>query len=149
MTSAERIREHVKHLRLRIERLRALQQVTLSEYATDYDKRDLIEHNFRIATESCSDIALLLVARLGLSEPSRRRDVFEELVKANRLEVQLARKLADVTSLRNRLVHQYLAVEPVLMLEHLQTDLEYFDQFAATAIGWADELDQTTSSTEQ
>ena len=51
MTSAERIREHVKHLRLRIERLRALQQVALSEYATDYDKRDLIEHNFRIATE--------------------------------------------------------------------------------------------------
>lgn len=46
MTSADRIREHVKHLRLRIERLRAWQTTTLEEYAADLDRRDVIEHNF-------------------------------------------------------------------------------------------------------
>ena len=94
MTSAERIREHVKHLQQRLERLRALQSVTLAEYAKDADKRDLIEHNYRIVAESCSDIALLLVARLGLPEPAHRREVFEVLKNANRLSAELAGKLA-------------------------------------------------------
>ncbi len=149
MSNAERIKEHVKHLRLRIERLRALQNVTLAEYTANFDKRDLIEHNFRIAAESCSDMALLLTARLGLPEPAHRRDVFEALVKANQLEADLAKKLADATSLRNRLVHQYLTIEPDRMLEHLQHDLEYFEQFAAVAIGWADKLGEKPAATEE
>ena len=142
MTSAERIREHVKHLRQRIERLRALQNTTLAEYTADSDRRDLIEHNFRIAIESCSDIALLVVAKLSLSEPAHRRDIFEVLANANRLPTELAQMLADLTSLRNRLVHGYLTVEPVLMLQHLQDDLQPLEQFAAVAIGWADELEK-------
>lgn len=141
MNSAERIREHVKHLRLRIERLRNLQSTTLAGYAADFDKRDLIEHNFRIAVESCADISLLMVARLSLPEPAHRRDVFEILANARLLRTELAAKLADIVSLRNRLVHQYLAVEPTLMLEHLRDDVSLFDEFAAIATGWADELD--------
>ena len=123
--------------------MRALQATTVEEYNTDFDKHDLIDHNFRIAVESCSDIALLLVARLGLPEPARRRDVFETLVNVSRLSNTLAAKLADLTGLRNRLVHQYLDTDPDIMLQHLRDDLKYFDEFAATAIGWADELDST------
>ena len=140
MTSAERIKEHVKHLQQRIERLRALQSTTLAEYAVNFDKHDLIEHNFRIAVENCSDIALLVNARLGLPEPARRRDVFVELANAGHLSIDLAQKLAELTSLRNRLIHQYLTVDPVIMLQHLRDDVKYFEQFAAIAIGWADEL---------
>lgn len=142
MTSAERIREHVKHLQQRIERLRALQKTTLAEYAADADRRDLIEHNFRVAVESCSDLALLLAARLGLPEPAHRRDVFEVLANANRLSTDLAKTLADLTGLRNLLVHRYLTVEPILMLQHLQNDLQPLEQFAAIAISWAEELDK-------
>jgi len=141
MSNAERIREHVKHLQQRLERLRALQSVTLAEYAKDADKRDLIEHNYRIVAESCSDIALLLVARLGLPEPAHRREVFEVLKNANRLSAELAGKLAEATSTRNRLVHQYLTIDPVKMLDHLQNDVKFFAELAAIAIGWADELD--------
>lgn len=143
MTSADRIREHVKHLRLRIERLRALQTTTLEEYAADLDRRDVIEHNFQIAIKSCSDIALLLVARLGLPEPAHRRDVYKTLSDADRLPADLAQKLADVTSLRNLLVHQYLAVEPVRLLQRLHDDLTFLEQFAAFAIGWSEELDNS------
>jgi uncharacterized protein YutE (UPF0331/DUF86 family) len=113
-------------LQQRLERLRALQSVTLAEYAKDADKRDLIEHNYRIVAESCSDIALLLVARLGLPD---------------RLSAELAGKLAEATSTRNRLVHQYLTIDPVKMLDHLQNDVKFFAELAAIAIGWADELD--------
>jgi len=141
MSNAERIREHVKHLQQRLERLRALQSVTLAEYTKDADKRDLIEHNYRIVAESCSDIALLLVARLGLPEPAHRREVFEVLKNANRLSAELAGKLAEATSTRNRLVHQYLTIDPVKMLDHLQNDVKFFAELAAIAIGWADELD--------
>ncbi|HKZ69384.1 MAG TPA: DUF86 domain-containing protein [Anaerolineales bacterium] len=125
----------------RLERLRALQSVTLAEYTKDADKRDLIEHNYRIVAESCSDIALLLVARLGLPEPAHRREVFEVLKNANRLSAELAGKLAEATSTRNRLVHQYLTIDPVKMLDHLQNDVKFFAELAAIAIGWADELD--------
>jgi uncharacterized protein YutE (UPF0331/DUF86 family) len=149
MTSADRIKEHVKHLQFRVERLRALQSTTLAEYAADFDRRDLIEHNFRIAIESCSDIALLLVARLGLPEPAHRRDVFGELADSGRLPHELATKLAELTSLRNLLVHRYLTVEPVRLLQHLREDLKYFEQFAATAIGWADELEKPPSLSAQ
>lgn len=146
MTSAERIREHVKHLRQRIDRLRALQAVALEDYAADFDKRDLIHHNFRVAVESCSDIALMLAARLGLPEPSHRRDVFEALADVGRLSRDLAQKLAGLTSMRNVLVHQYLTIDPALMLQSLRDDVKYFEEFAATAVGWADELEQTNQT---
>jgi uncharacterized protein YutE (UPF0331/DUF86 family) len=128
-------------LQHRIERLRTLQSTTLAEYAADSDRRDLIEHNLRVAIESCSDIALLLAARLGLPEPTHRRDVFGELANTHRLPTDLANTLAELTSLRNLLVHRYLTVEPVRMLQHLQSDLRPLEQFAAIAIGWADELE--------
>jgi uncharacterized protein YutE (UPF0331/DUF86 family) len=118
-----------------------LQVTTLQQYASDFDRRDLIEHNFRVAIESCSDIALLVTARLRLREPHYRRDVYDTLVQANRLSKDLANKLADLTSLRNLLVHRYLAVEPVKMLKHLHEDLTSFDDFTAIALGWADEFD--------
>jgi len=88
-----------------------------------------------------ADIALLLVARLGLPEPAHRREVFEVLKNANRLSAELAGKLAEATSTRNRLVHQYLTIDPVKMLDHLQNDVKFFAELAAIAIGWADELD--------
>jgi uncharacterized protein YutE (UPF0331/DUF86 family) len=141
MDSGERIKEHVKHLQFRVDRLRELQGTTLHQYATDFDKRDLIEHNFRVAIESCSDIALLVAARLKLREPQHRRDVYNTLAQANRLPKDLASKLADLTSLRNLLVHRYLAVEPTKMLKHLQEDLTVFDNFTSIAIGWSDEFD--------
>jgi len=106
----------------------------------------LIDHNFRVAVESCSDIALLLVARLGLSEPAHRRDVFSAVTKAGRLPVDLAHQLADLTSLRNRLVHQYMTVDPVLMLNHLHNSIKHIEQFAAFAIGWADELEKLSAT---
>lgn len=141
MDSAERIREHAKPLQQRIERLRGLQNTTIAGYAADFDKRDLIEHNFRVAIESCADIALLIVARLGLPEPTQRRDVFAALQQAGRLTPELAKKLAGLTSMRNVLVHQYLTIDPTIMFQTLQNDLQYFEEFEAVAIGWAEELE--------
>ncbi len=149
MTNAERIREHVKHLRFRVDRLRELQGATLQQYATNFDKRDLIEHNFRVAIESCSDIALLVSARLGLREPEHRRDIYDTLAANNRITNELAKQLAELTSLRNLLVHRYLAVEPVKMLKHLKEDLTIFDQFMAMAVGWADEFESSQDSDDQ
>ena len=146
MTSAEHIREHVKHLQQRLEKLLALQGTTLAEYAADSDRRDLIEHNLRIAIESCSDIALLVVARLGLPEPAHRRDVYEALTNAGKLPKGLAQKLADLTSLRNRLVHRYMTVDPVTVLDHLHNSLKDIQELAGYAIGWADELERPSTN---
>jgi predicted nucleotidyltransferase len=77
------------------------------------------------------------------------QDVFGELADAGRLPHDLAAKLADLTGLRNLLVHRYLTVEPVRLPQHLRDDLKYFEQFAAAAIGWADELEQPPSSSGQ
>ncbi|MBI4770118.1 MAG: DUF86 domain-containing protein [Chloroflexi bacterium] len=122
-----------------------MQAATLEDYAKDADTRDLIEHNFRVAVESCSDLALLYAAHLRLPEPARRRDVFATLSHADRLPTELAGKLAELASLRNRLVHQYLAVDPVLMLQHLRDDVKHFEQIAAVAIAWAEELDASSA----
>ncbi|RMF26635.1 MAG: DUF86 domain-containing protein [Chloroflexi bacterium] len=53
-----------------------------------------------------------------------------------------------MVSLRNRLVHVYLTIEPDKMYQHLQEDIRYFEAFEAVALGWLEEREQEAGKRE-
>ncbi|HEY83731.1 MAG TPA: DUF86 domain-containing protein [Chloroflexi bacterium] len=142
MTSAERIKQRVKHLHERVERLKSFQAYTLEEYLSDFKLRDAVERNFQVAIESCADIAGYLIAEYGLEQPIERRAVFYVLAGADILENDFADMMAQAVSLRNRLVHLYMTIEPAKMYYYLQNDVVHFERFEALTLAALDEAQE-------
>ena len=137
------MRERVRYLQERIERLKRLQQCSLEEYLRDETLRDAVERNFQVAIECCTDIASRIIAERGLQPPDKRRAVFQSLAQEGLLSWDYAGVMADLVSLRNRLVHLYLTVDPVKMYQYLQEDVTYLETFLAFAVGYLErEVDQ-------
>ena len=140
MTSVERIKERVKHLHERIERLRIFQKTPQNDYLTDWFLQDAVERNFQVAIECCTDIAAYLIAVHGLKQPAERRGVFHVLSQAGWLDEDFADTMAQAVSLRNRLVHLYTTVEADKMYHYLQNDLAHFERFEAFALAAIDQI---------
>jgi len=65
----------------------------------------------------------------------------------------MPRDFADVTSamvsLRNRLVHVYMTIDPVEMYRHLQEDIAHFEAFESIASAWMEDLKARQKGDEQ
>jgi len=123
----------------RIERLKRLRGLSFQAYIEDELKRDAVERNFQVAIESCADIAGQVLAELCLLRPDRRRDVFQVLAQNGLLPRDFADVMSNLVSVRNRLVHVYLTIDPVEMYRRLQQDIPHFETFEAIALGWIEE----------
>jgi len=132
----------------RVARLKRLRRLSFQEYIADDLRRDAVERNFQVAVECCADIAGQVLAELRLPRPDRRREVFQVLAQAGLLSQELANVMSNLVSLRNRLVHVYLTIEPDKMYQHLQEDIRYFEAFEAVALGWLEEREQETGKRE-
>ena len=58
-----------------------------------------------------------MIFREGLRRPGDYREVFEVLREAGIIETDLGRRLEEMASFRNRLVHGYLDIEPGRLYE--------------------------------
>ena len=126
-------------MRERIKRLNRLHQLSYQEYISDDLKRDAVDRNFQVAIESCTDIASHVLAERRLPRPESRREVFQILAQANLLPQDFADVMSEMVSLRNRLVHVYLTIDPAKMYQYLQEDIPHFEIFEAVALGWIEE----------
>ena len=59
----------------------------------------------------------------------QNREVYSILAQKGVLPVDLGKKFADATGLRNRLVHQYEEIDSEIVYEMIQNDLGDFDKF--------------------
>jgi uncharacterized protein YutE (UPF0331/DUF86 family) len=69
-----------------IRRLKERQAISLAAYRTDWETQDVVERNFQVAIECCTDIASHLLVSYGLQRPSTRKDVFRILADAGYLD---------------------------------------------------------------
>ena len=130
MLNVESMNARLQHLRERIERLKSRQSVAQEEFYASLDERDVVERNFQVAIECCLDIAKHIVVGRELQRPKELREVFHALAHANLLPKEFADIMTSFASLRNILVHHYMAVEPEKLYTHLQNDIPYLARFA-------------------
>ncbi len=99
------------------------------EYARDLYRRKATERLLQELIEAAVDINLHLISQTGHSVPD---DYYQSFVKLGDLKIispELAQKLAPSAGLRNRLVHEYDAIEDGLILQSVAMAEELYAQY--------------------
>lgn len=131
--SGEVLARKVAAIRARTARVRELAPQTVEEFVSRRTEAEALILNLYLALQECSDLALHLVADLGLGVPGEARAAFEALARAGVLDPALARKLSSAIGLRNRIAHEYGALDLAKVYEAVRRDLGDLDAFAAAA----------------
>ncbi|MEE9614978.1 MAG: DUF86 domain-containing protein [Thermodesulfobacteriota bacterium] len=121
-----------KKLGVIIEGLKALEPIggmTAEEYAADLYKRKAAERLMQELIEAAIDINTHIIVHTGNNPPE---DYYESFIKLGGLGVvpkALAERLAPSAGLRNRLVHEYDAIEDTLVLAAIGTAEELYPEY--------------------
>ena len=100
MLNESSITQRLRRLDESIRRLKARQGISLAEYRADWEAQDVVERNFQVAIECCTDIASHFLVSRGLQRPSTRRDVFLVLGDAGLIDPSYAETMAQMVALR-------------------------------------------------
>jgi uncharacterized protein YutE (UPF0331/DUF86 family) len=103
----------------------------------------IVERNAQLAAQTCTDVALHIVAASGRASPETYADALRALADLGIVTAELADRLAGAARLRNLLVHGYLDVDHGRLFD----ELGWIDEAAAfgTAIErWLETLPATS-----
>jgi uncharacterized protein YutE (UPF0331/DUF86 family) len=123
-TRVAKIREQLRHLA-------RLDTLAREDFIASPVEQHAVERELQIVIEACLDIGHHVISREGLRRPGDYRDVFAVLHEAGIIETDLGRRLEEMASFRNRLVHGYLAVDPARVYEIAHNELGDVEAFVA------------------
>lgn len=84
---------------------------TKKQFLTDGMVQAAAERNIQVAIQSVLDICNHVVADMKLEVPDEEKQAFEIMAAHKLISRQLAKTLAQMTGMRNVLVHEYLDVD--------------------------------------
>ena len=123
------VRRKLGHIMSSLELLGPIREISLQEYRRRVWERKGVERVLQEAIEAALDINAHLIAELGQDVPD---DYFGGFVKLGQLGVlpeELARALAPSAGLRNRLVHEYDALDDAKVLAAVGTILDLYPRY--------------------
>lgn len=106
--------------------------LTLAEYQSDREQRDVVEREFQTAIEACIDIGEMLLVSREEPIPDTNAEVFERLAETGVLDDETGDRMARAAGLRNVLAHRYgTEIDDTDVFNSLQNDLPVFREFLA------------------
>lgn len=111
--------------------LRAVEGLTLQAYRSERFRQKGIERLLQETIEAAVDVALHLLSAAG--EPTAP-DYYSSFIAAGRAGLvpeELGRRLAPSAGLRNRLVHEYDAIDDAIVLAAVRDARRQFSEFVA------------------
>lgn len=109
--------------------LKPVQGVSFSEYSEDIRLQRFVERTLHIAIEACLDIGNHIISDEGFREPEDNRDVFKVLGENGIITESLQKRLQDMASFRNLIVHSYAKIDNEVVfgiLKKRSSDIEAF-----------------------
>lgn len=136
--SNEVLARKIAAVRRRTARVRELLPSSVDEFLSHRTEAEALILNRFLALQECSDLALHLVADLGLGVPGEPRAALEALARNGVIAPPLARKLSAAIGLRNRIAHEYGDLDLRKGYEAARGDLgdldAYVDSVAASRL---------------
>ena len=126
-TRVAKVREQLRHLA-------RLATLSREAFLGSMTEQHAVERELQIMIEACLDIGHHVISREGLRRPGDYREVFAVLHEAGIIGTELGRRLEDMASFRNRLVHGYLDVEPERVYEIAKDELGDVEAFVASIV---------------
>ncbi len=109
--------------------LKPVQGVSFLEYSKDIKLQRFVERTLHIAIEACLDIGNHIISDEGFREPEDNRDVFKVLGENGIITESLQKRLQDMASFRNLIVHSYAKIDNEVVfgiLKKRSGDIEAF-----------------------
>jgi uncharacterized protein YutE (UPF0331/DUF86 family) len=136
--SNEVLARKIAAIRARTARVRELLPSTAEQFLAQRTEAEALILNLFLALQECSDLALHLVADLGLGVPGEPRAAFEILARNDVLSPALAKSLSAAVGLRNRIAHEYGGLDLRKVYDAARDDLgdleAYVDLLAKTRL---------------
>lgn len=129
MLDKERIKDKIGELRAYLKELKEDLPEDEREYVQNRVIRRSCEKTFELACASLVDICNLIIAGEGLEKPKDNRDSVQRIMEHSIISADLARRLKDMISFRNLLVHGYARVDYSQAYQHLKHELGDFFEF--------------------
>lgn len=131
---AELVRRKLAAISRNLADLAAVESLSLAEYRSDRFRQKGTERLLQELIEAAVDANLHLTRAFNRPAPADYYQSFIELGKAGVVSAGLAERLAPAAGLRNRLVHEYDAIDDAMVLRavgHARRD--FGDYLAAVA----------------
>jgi len=113
--------------------LQPMADLSLSQYMSDRLRRKAVERLLQEVVEAAVDVNLHVLRTLEVELPGDYYTSFIELGRRRVIAQELAQRLAPAAGLRNRLVHEYDAIDDSIVLDAVRLVNHDFGSFV-TAI---------------
>lgn len=103
--------------------------VSREEYVASRERKDIVERRFETMTQACLDIAQILLVDLDVEVPETNPATITALIDQGVLTDETGRQMAEASSFRNVLAHQYGRVIDDEMVHEALQDLDRYRDF--------------------
>jgi uncharacterized protein YutE (UPF0331/DUF86 family) len=114
MSTGEPLRS-AQLVRTNLDKLARVPQSAYDEFAADFRNTEAALHLLQTAIQALVDLASGICATLGLDTPRTSFEVLERLEEDHRLPSGSAKRFAPIIGFRNRVVHLYDRIDPMIV----------------------------------
>lgn len=110
--------------------------ITVEQYREDWKTQRIVERTLQMTIETCVDIANHVIADREIRVPTTYADAFESLSEAGFLDAAQRDAMIRMTKFRNVIVHDYMRVDPAVVVKILREHLDDLTQFKTAVLSW-------------
>jgi len=111
-----------------------LRSLSKEDFAGDARNLDSTLHRFQTSIQALIDIGAYVIASLGLPPPQHTIDVIDALRGGRVLDAPEAERYRTMVAFRNRVVHLYNRIDPVIVHDILQQHLVDLERFRRSLV---------------
>jgi uncharacterized protein YutE (UPF0331/DUF86 family) len=126
------VRRKLARISRNVRDLESVVGLTLEDYRRDRFRQKAIERLLQETIEAAVDANQHLLAALGQAAATDYFDSFVEVGRAGVIPEASARALAPAAGLRNRLVHEYDAIDDAIVLAAVGPACRQFSEYVAS-----------------
>lgn len=129
MTDAIVVLRKLAVLRTHLERARRRRGDDLDALLGDLDRQDALAMSFLVAVQEAVEVDFHISTDEGWGLPGSNAEAFALLAENGLLTIELSRRLAGCTAVRNRIAHGYATVDIERFFDELPAGLAALDAF--------------------
>lgn len=111
---------------------------TLEAFQRDIDRQDALALSVIVALQEAADIALHIASDEGWGVASSYAEAFDLLARREVIDLDLARRMAGLASLRNRVAHGYGTIDFERIWRETPDGVAAIREFAARIAAYID-----------
>jgi uncharacterized protein YutE (UPF0331/DUF86 family) len=129
------IQSKLRFLQEYLQDLAEYRSITLSAYTASKKDQRFVERTLHLACECCIDIAAHLVSRMSLRAPKDNKDLFNILHENGIISDTVRAAMTKMAQFRNIVVHDYVRIDPEIVIGILHHDMDDLKRFAGEVLG--------------